>query len=70
MNERIKQLAEQSNLAITHDGDSYRVINIGEFAELIVQECSFAAFDYVYNRLENRALAASVRYAIEDHFGD
>ncbi len=63
MNERIKQLAEQSNLAITHDGDSYRVINIGEFAELIVQECAVEA-----DKCAERG-SWMAGYRIKQHFG-
>ncbi len=68
MNERIKQLAAQSNFGHMENGEVVYDHRLEKFAELIVREC----LDQCYNRGMNDVLYEGQLKAasyIEQHFG-
>ena len=75
MNERIKELAEQS-LCIkggefSFNGGEVELVDLKKFAELIVREC-LVQVNEVYTSLDNkdkRVGAAAVGLTIAAHFG-
>ena len=65
MNQRIRELAEQSYDKVPHERDwdaTSRVFNKEKFAELIVQECVNVLHD---NELWNRHIS----HVLKEHFG-
>ena len=67
MNERIKELAEQSmeSTGVEGLGGCYMELNSEKFAELIVRECAVIA-----NRAENNDTEIRCMYdVITEHFG-
>ena len=65
MNERIRKLAEQSQIWIADYNGQRWEIDPEKFAELIVQECAKAAGDFEYARLHD----SLVEDHILKHFG-
>ena len=66
MNEKIKQLAKQSNIDI--DGMGYGEGNVEEFARLIVQDC-ITSLNIAGVPKPIQAGLNLGKVAIEDHFG-
>jgi hypothetical protein len=68
MNERIRELAEQTKVFM--DGSDDLDIFIEKFAELIVKECVQVALETIYNRgIGDGQDCAIVGNAVAEHFG-
>ena len=68
MNERIKQLKEQSMEWVPNMADpdtKIRLLNAGKFAELIVQECTAVLFDESERLSELSLNEVNWNYALE-----
>jgi len=69
MNERIKELAKQADLAVTKPDGHYIVQEWQEkFAKLIVRECSSFVYNYP-ERYLTRNQSREICNAMEDYFG-
>ena len=67
MNERIKELAEQAEMA-ANKGDHVDVkIMMEKFAELIVRECMNIAYEYDAPKMSGPGMIIAGQ--IQDHFG-
>lgn len=67
MNERIKQLYEQSMEQHASNNTAWEELNPEKFAELIVKECANVAWDIAHQY--NSDEINDVGYSILDHFG-
>jgi len=69
MNERIKELAEQAGFKVNWQHEDVQAIKMArfeKFAELIVQECSRIADDWVNNEDNGKNYPSD---KIKEHFG-
>ena len=68
MNERIKELAEQSGISRQYQEEYFGPKLLEQFAELIVRECMAIGFNTVY-KVDDDSAAVAVYQNIKEHFG-
>lgn len=68
MNQRIRQLAEQAGIYQLDIGDETAYWVLGQFAQLIVQECANIAYNKQYKHSPAHTTGDCAQ-AIREHFG-